>query len=134
MKGDVYFHARFPYSDGTFGEKRFVIINAPVKKEPFLVLKTTSRNIPDELGAGCHHERRVFYIKAGTCNCFPIPTLVQLAEIFELSQVELVKGHLQEKTVEHKGAIPDLIMSQLINCLKRLKEDIAEIHASMIFR
>src|SRR5262249_33088411 len=127
-------HARFPYSDGTFGEKRFVIINAPAKNEPCLVLKTTSRNIPNELEAGCHPAKRVFHVKAGTCDCFPLPTLIQLAEIFELSQIELLKGHLEERTVAPKGPLPTLIVSQLINCLKKLKEDIAETHANMIFR
>lgn len=134
MKGDVYFHAKFPFSDGTFGEKRFVIINEPQQNEPCLVLKSTSQNIPTALPPGCHHTRRVFFLDCGAPDCFPIPTLIQLAEVFELQPGELVKGHLVEKTVQHKGKLPDLTVSQIINCLRKLKEDISETHFTMITR
>jgi hypothetical protein len=44
-RGDVYLHSNFPFSDGTFGKKYFVIVfePKPESKEPYLILKTTSK-------------------------------------------------------------------------------------------
>jgi hypothetical protein len=68
----------------------------------------------------------VFYIKAGTSDSFPIATLVQLAEVFELSRVSWSKG-VARTILEHKGALPELIVSPILNCLKKLKDDIAKV-------
>jgi len=133
--GDVYLHSNFPYSDGTFGKKYFVVLFEPENDtEPYLVVKTTSQLRNKTFNIGCNEKQKVFYIPQKNTNVFPVDTLIQLEEIFEFSKVEFLKGALSEHTIEHKDIIDKLLFSQLINCLKKLKEDISEFHYEMITR
>jgi hypothetical protein len=135
-RGDVYLHSNFPFSDGTFGKKFFVIIfePKPESKEPYLVLKTTSKLKNQIYNIGCNQGKQAFYIPGKNANVFPIDTLIQLHEIFEFSIEEFLKGSLTDRTIEYKDTLQNITNSQLINCIKKLKEDISEVHYEMIMR
>ena len=132
MKGDIYYHSKFPFHDGQIGEKLFVVLNTPVKKEPYLVVKTTSQIKQENLIVGCNQSHGVFYVPKDNNSPFHLPTVLQLIEVYEFSPEEFLKGSLQEKTIVHKCTLPSLIMNQIVNCFKKLKDDISEKHFQMI--
>jgi hypothetical protein len=134
-KGDVYLHSNFHFSDGTFGKKYFVILFEPdSEKEPYLVVKTTSNLRNKVYNIGCNEKSKIFYIPSRNTKIFPIDTLIQLDEIFAFSKEEFLKGSLQERIIEYKDKLDTLILSQLINCIKKLKEDISDLYFDMINR
>ena len=65
---------------------------------------------------------------------FPVDTIIQLHEIFEFSSEEFLRGSLTDKTIEYKNTLTNNTKAQLINCIKKLKEDISEKHYGMINR
>jgi len=133
-RGAVYYHPQFKFHDNETGVKRFVILNEPRGDEPFLVAKTTTNLRNRQHAIGCNPAQRVFYVPSGNEMPFPLDTLVQLGELYEFSTADLMRASLQDKILEHKGELSALTMSQLVNCLKKLKNDIPEAYFQMITR
>ncbi len=133
-KGDIYLHSNFKFADGTFGKKFFIILYEPddIDEYPYLIIKTTSNLREGSYTIGCNDKRKAFYVPQNNVDVFPVSTLLQLQEIFEISAMEFLEGCLTSKEIEHKGKLPDLMVSQLINCIKKLKEDISEKHFYLI--
>ena len=76
----------------------------------------------------------MFFFPSKNTKIFPIDTLIQLGEIYEFSMEEFLKGTLTDKTIEFKDTLQEITNSQLLNCLKKLKEDISMFHYEMIMR
>jgi hypothetical protein len=133
-KGAVYYHSKFPFSDGTQGTKRFVVLNEPTGDEPYLVVKTTTNLRNRTYRNGCNPDRKVFYLPAKTENSFELATLIQFAEIFPFSKADFLKGHLEEQVITPHGNLTSLTIAQILNCLKKIKEDIDQQFYQMIFK
>ncbi|MBI4547823.1 MAG: hypothetical protein HY707_07580 [Ignavibacteriae bacterium] len=133
-RGGVYFHSQFPFHDGSVGEKRFVVLNNPEKDEPYLVVKTTSNLRNRTYQRGCNPNTGVFFLPAGAETTFPKDTLIQLPEIYEFSSSEFLKGHLTEKVISYIGDLSSLTASQIVNCIRKLKDDIDQQYFAMITR
>lgn len=135
-QGDVYFHSRFPFHDGDVGKKFFVVIYEPSEKseEPFLVLKTTSNLREQTYKIGCNENRKAFFIPSNNSPVFPKDTLVQIQEIYEFSSDEFYTGTKIEKSIDFKEKLHDLLISQLINCVKKFRDDISVKHYKLITR
>ena len=133
-KGDVYFHDKFPFHDGEVGNKFFVVINEPSEKEgePFLVLKTTSNLREKKFNIGCNEKQKVFFIPSKNAKVFPKNTLIQLHEIYEFTSDEFANGVHVERIISFKESLNALLISQLINCIKRFKDDISIRHFRLI--
>jgi len=131
-RGDVYLHSAFPFHDGASGKKLFVVLNDPVNDEPYLVIKTTSNLRGKSFETGCNPRSRVFFIQGKAGSVFPIDTLLQLSDIYEFSGTEFLKGHMVEKVIEHKTTLHHETVAQIINCVKKLKEDISIKHFTLI--
>lgn len=131
--GDIYYHDQFPYHDGTIGQKLFIVLSNPAKNtnDPYLVVRTTSKLKGFTYQVGCNPQRGVFYIPPGTGASFPLDTLIQLTDIYEFSRDEFVKG-IMDKVISHKDQLQGLTISQIINCIKKLREDIGEKHFKVI--
>jgi NADP-dependent 3-hydroxy acid dehydrogenase YdfG len=74
----------------------------------------------------------VFFIQGKAGSAFPIDTLLQLSDIYEFSGSEFLKGHMFEKVIEHKTTLQNETVAQIINCVKKLKEDISVKHFTLI--
>lgn len=133
-KGAVYFHLQFPFHDGQIGQKLFVVLNDPINDEPYLVVKTTSNIRERKYQKGCNPQWGEFFIPSGTGALFEKQTIIQLLEIFEFSAQEFLKGSLQEKVISLKGKLNTRTVAELINCVRKLKDDISEKHFKMITR
>ncbi len=105
----------------------------PDSQEPYLLLKTTSQLKGKIYNIGCNEYKQVFFIPARNTKIFPIDTLIQLNEIYEFSKEEFLKGSLTDKTIEFKDTLQEITNSQLMNCIKKMKDDISISHYEMIF-
>ena len=131
-KGEIYHHSQFPFHDGQIGDKLFVVLNDPRNDEPYIVVRTTSnlRNRPYQ--KGCNPEFGDFFFPSGTEKLFPKDTLIQLVETYEFSRDEFLKGCLQDKIISSIGSLSSNALAQLINCVRKLKNEISEYHFRLI--
>jgi hypothetical protein len=125
--GDIYFHKSFKFKDGTTGEKLFVILN-----EPYRVVMTTSKLKKENLKEGCNPQTRGFFVQSKK-DVFDLDTLIQLTDIYEFDAGALIRDGIN-RFLFHKGTLSQLTVTQIINCLKKLKEDISVKHFEMIMR
>ncbi|MGA9364782.1 MAG: hypothetical protein WBW16_10470 [Bacteroidota bacterium] len=132
--GDIYFHKSFKFKDGAIGEKLFVVLNEPNldRNEPYLVVKTTSQFQKENLKEGCNPALRGFFVP-GKKEIFDLDTLIQLTDIYEFDAGALIRDGI-DKFLFRKGTLTKLTITQIINCLKRLKEDISVKHFEMIMK
>jgi hypothetical protein len=133
-RGAVYYHSQFKFHDGAVGEKRFVILNEPKSDEPYLVLKTTSKLHGKTYIPGCNPDRGVFFLAANLESMFELDTLVQLREIFPFTQQEILTASLKDKTLNHLGDLSDICVRQIINCIRKLKDDIRQDYFVLVTR
>ena len=133
-RGAVYYHPQFRFHDNTIGEKRFVILNDPDDDEPYLVAKTTT-NLRNRIYAqGCNPQQAVFFVPGQSEPALPLNTLIQLFEFFEFTKTDLLEAGLKDRILEYKGDLSALRFSQLVNCIKKLKNDIPQAYFEMITR
>lgn len=133
MRGRIYFHEKFGYHDGEYGQKFIVLINNPQNQDPYLFLKVTSRQKNKPSAYGCHIIQKVFYIPPGKAY-FKKGTWVQLHEIYAFSQKELVKAGI-EKVMIHKDKLSEQMINEVKNCLlKSCIEDIEPEYLMLIKR
>lgn len=133
-KGAVYFHLQFPFHDGQIGHKLFVVLNEPAANEAYLVVKTTSNLHNRKYQTGCNTKWSEFFVPVSSGSLFERATVIQLIEIFEFSKEEFLKGTMTEKIISFKGDIDGLLFAQIVNCIRKLKDDISEKHFKMITR
>lgn len=123
--GSVYFHKNFKFSDGTTGEKLFVVVNSPSGTENYLVCRTTSRERPPYRlkRRGCD-EKRNYFMFFIIDDWFSKDTWMQFDRIFEFSGEKL----LQDKFggyMEYKGSLKPGNIRAVLNCILR-SEDVME--------
>jgi len=133
-KGAVFHHTQFEFHDGAIGDKYFVVMNEPASDQPYIVAKTTSQLKDRTFSKGCNPKPGVFFIPQGTEKAFPADTLIQLTDLYEFSSEEILKAHLKDKTISFREDLSALTVSQLVNCIRQLKEDISEYHFKLITR
>ncbi len=133
-KGAVFHHSQFPFHDGEIGDKYFVVLNDPANDEPYVVAKTTSNLRSRTYTKGCNPKLGVFYISQGTETTFPVDTLIQLLELYEFSQKYVLEAHLKHKRITFRDNLTGVTIAQLINCVRKLKDDISEYHFKLITR
>ena len=133
-QGAVYFHPQFRFHDDAVGEKRFVILNEPGGDEPYLVAKTTTNLRNRTYDRGCNPSQKVFFVPKGSEVALPLDTLIQLSELYEFSKSELLVANLRDKILEDKGSLTPLAIARLLNCIKKLKQDIPVEYFAMITR
>ncbi len=133
-KGAVFHHSQFEFHNGAVGDKYFVVINEPASDEPYIVAKTTSQLKNRAFSKGCNPKLGVFFVPKGVEKAFPVDTLIQLTDLYEFSSAEILKAHLKDKTISFLEDLSVLMVSQLVNCVRQLKEDISEYHFRLITR
>jgi hypothetical protein len=130
-QGTVYLYKDFRFHDGEKANKYFIILNNPLKDEPFLTCKTTSRQKwrPDR--EGCHDNLNLFVLRENY-DFFSEKTWVQFHIYYPISQDKLLR--LKEKGIISKRAeLKDQTVRAIINCISK-SEDICGLYLTMIKR
>ena len=133
-RGAVYFHPQLRFHDNEIGEKRLIIMNEPRDEEPYIVVKTTTNLRNRTFTESCNPAQKVFFLKGQINSPLPLDALIQLFEFYEFSKVEILAASLHDKILEYIGDLAPIAFAQLINCVKRLKNDIPQEYFAMITR
>src|SRR5262245_8141659 len=128
-RGDIYHHKDWRFRDGDSAAKFLIVLHdAP----PFLVVKTTSRFKNLIATTGCLALRQAFMIAAGSCKAFPVDTLVQITDIYEWDLAAFM-ADIKTKKAESRGALPEKMISDLMQCLNGLQDDVEEKYFKILF-
>lgn len=130
FKGEVYYSDKFQFSDGNIGQKLFIILNNPSGTEPYIVAKTTTTKPNRQYKTGCNHDLGIFFIQ-GEKECFPDDTFIQLIELYPFTNNDFLKGHF-DVSLKRIDVLSDLCLRQILNCLKRMREDIPQQYFKLI--
>lgn len=132
--GEVYFHSRFQYEDGTTGTKLIVVLNQQGEESLCLILKTTSQPARyKNAQKGCNPTLEVFYIPANWQG-FDLPTYIQLLPIFPLTLQEFIRNGIHD-IIQYKFTLTEDCFRQLLNCLKKyFREYISNYFYDLIFK
>jgi hypothetical protein len=109
--GTIFHHPQFEYSDRSIGNKLIILLNTPTKDEPYILLKTTSKQKNKPSIPGCIKSHSLFFIKAG--KSFPLDTWVQLEEIYPIRSVDFDR----DKNIQFKGSLDAKTINAIIDCL-----------------
>jgi len=131
-KGEIFFSSDFLFSDGTRGEKLFVVLNNPGPGEPYVVVKTTSHEPRKPYHGLCNPELKIFFIQAGH-ELFSKNTFIQLHEYFPFTDNDFLDGYFQH-TMKSIGMLTSLCITQIINCIRKIKDDVPQKYFLLICR
>lgn len=109
--GTIFHHPKFEYSDGVIGNKLIILLNTPTKDEPYLFLKTTSKQKSKLSIPGCIKSHSLFFIEGG--KVFPLDTWVQLDEVYPMRCVDFERN----KNIQIKGSLDANMIKAIIDCL-----------------
>lgn len=128
-KGDIVFCQEFPFAEGDFGAKYFVVLNDPIPEHPFLCILTTSQKKDKYDKPGCYVTDGYFFI-APNAEWFPKPTWLRFNYVYEFPHQE----SLQKETsgiFKFKYALSLAKMQEVIKCIK-MTYDITPRQISML--
>jgi len=127
-RGAIYYHSSLKYLDGQIGIKYLILLNTPIKNEPYLFLKTTSQKKDKPSIPACIPKYKVFFIAAGGAF-FWLDTWVQLHELYEFTPIEVDTN----KDITVVGSLDTKIIDAIIDCLfKSEEENIAHNHKKLL--
>jgi len=127
-RGAIYFHPSFEFKNGDTGRKLVLLLNTPSKNDPYLFVKTTSRQKDKPLRPGCIEERSLFFIPAGT-TFFKENTWVELYERYPMRPNDVSKN----KDMKLIGNLDIKTLDKIIDCLFAAEgDDIPPIHRRLL--
>lgn len=114
--GTILHDQKFPFSDGTTGNKLVVLLTSLVDGYFYIGAKTTSKEKYKGKIPGCQHKDIYpnFFIPKGTSS-FSIDTWVNLDEFYEFKSTELVQRHFagEIKTIAN---LDNNLIAKLLKC------------------
>ncbi|MBW8003215.1 MAG: hypothetical protein FVQ80_14540 [Planctomycetes bacterium] len=130
--GCILFDTTFKFKDKEIGEKLIVILNNPLKGQPFLVCRTTSKekSYRKKIPKGCQQKGKYFFSERGDAY-FKDDTWLQLDDIYEYNNVEMLRKKFKG-TLQILENLNDNILRQIKNCINNESEDISQEHLQMI--
>jgi hypothetical protein len=121
-RGAVYLHSNFQFKDSFFGSKYIILLNNPSNSIPPLFVKVTSQQKEKPTEAGCLEQNKLYFLPAKS-TCFPLPTWVQLYEIYEMQGIE------RDPKAKLFGALTESLAGDIVKCLLySCDDDIMPIH------
>lgn len=130
-KGDIYFSSDFKYLDGETGRKLFIVLNNPSDNEPYIVVKTTSRPPKRPYTELCNPDLKIFYIKKDK-EFLNDHTFIQLHEFFPFNKIDFLRQHFNS-TLSLENHLSDLRFRQLLNCIKKISDEVPQQYFKLIF-
>lgn len=127
-RGAIYHHRNMTFYDGGSAPKYLILLNTPDKNDPYLFVKTTSRQKyrPNQLG--CIAKHTCFLIK-GKSSFFKEDTWVLLHERYQFNDKEIDSN--PDITIVNR--LPNNIIGDIVDCLlKTQKDDLPGIHKKLL--
>jgi hypothetical protein len=113
--GSVLLDSKFEFSDGTTGQKIFVVLT-DITDDEVIVVKTTSNSIHKCNIFGCNHDDRYpnFFLPLSSCH-FVMNTWIMLDEYFSFSATDLVQK-ISDIEIEQKFVMSEKNFTLLLEC------------------
>jgi hypothetical protein len=116
------------FHNGFVGKKYLVLLNTPSKKEPYLFVKTTSKQKDKPASPGCLKKRSLFFIPADK-TFFTKDTWIQLYELYPIPPKDIDSN----KDISVVGSLDIKMIDAIVNCLFEAEEDnIAPIYENLL--
>jgi len=117
IRGSIFYHSKFKFHDGLVGQKYIILLNSPSNNEPYLFVKTTSKQRNKPTTVGCIKKHSCFFIPAKN-TFFPLDTWVQLYELYPIPSKKICTN----KSIHLAG-----------NLDYRMIDAIVSFHPEMVF-
>ena len=117
-RGAIYHHKQLIFHNGFIGKKYLILLNSPVKNEPYLFVKTTSQQKDKPTTPGCISHHSLFFIPANK-TFFIMDTWVQLFEIYPISPKDIDTN----KDITIEGSLDVKTIDDIVNCLFEAEEE-----------
>ncbi len=134
IRGEILYDKFFYYSKAKqYCDKLLLVLNKDhVETEDLVIIPATTNQDVSLLKHGCNESEKVFYFEK-KIGFYDPPTVLQF-EYIEVIDVEKLEGRIRRREIERKGKIINAEeFGQIINCLKRLKDDIRLDAQKLIF-
>lgn len=118
IRGAIYYHPSFKFTNGETGKKLIILLNTPAKKEPYIFVKTTSQQKDKPLSPGCIKKRSLYFIPAGK-SFFQENTWIELYERYVMMPEDVDKN----KDMKVIGSLDSKTVDKIINCLFAAQDD-----------
>ena len=118
IRGAIYYHPSFEFTNGETGKKLIILLNTPAKKEPYIFVKTTSQQKDKPLSPGCIKKRNLYFIPAGK-SFFQENTWIELYERYVMMPEDVDKN----KDMKVIGSLDSKTVDKIINCLFAAQDD-----------
>jgi len=118
IRGAIYYHPSFEFTNGKTGIKLIILLNTPTKKEPYIFVKTTSQQKGKPLSSGCIKKRSLYFIPAGK-SFFQENTWIELYERYVMMPEDVDKN----KDMKVIGSLDSKTVDKIINCLFAAQDD-----------
>lgn len=114
--GTILHDQKFPFSDGTTGNKLVVLLTSLADGFFYIGAKTTSKEKHKGKNSGCQHKDIYpnFFIPKGTSS-FSVDTWVSLDEFYEFKSTELIQRHFSGE-IKTIGTLHSNLTIKLLNC------------------
>jgi len=130
--GNIYHFPNFQTSNENFKNKFIVLLNTPLEEDhPLIFCLTTSQKKHRTDVEFCQPEHKSFLIKSDK-DFFPKDTWLIFDTIESRSKQEFLDLY-SKKGVQLIGELQNLTIRQIVNCLKRIKQDIKRMYRYHLF-
>ena len=117
-RGTIFHHSQLVFHNGFTGKKCLILLNTPVKDDPYLFVKTTSQKKDKPTTPGCIKKRSLFFLPAGK-TFFKLDTWVQLYEIYPIRHQDMDTN----KNITIEGSLDVKLIDDIVNCLFLAEEE-----------
>jgi hypothetical protein len=111
-RGDIFQHRHLVFKNGVIGNKYLILLNTPGNNEPYLFVKTTSKQKNKPRVPGCIKELSLFFIPSNKAF-FPLDTWVQLWERYPIPANDISN----DPDITFEGTLDAKLTEKIINCL-----------------
>jgi len=117
-RGAIYHHNQLIFHNGVTGKKYLILLNTPVKDEPYLFVKTTSQKKDKPSTPGCIKKRSLFFLPSRK-TFFKLDTWVQLYQVYQISPRDIDT----DKNITFEGDLDVRLIDEIVNCLFIAEEE-----------
>lgn len=129
--GAIFHHKRFKFANGKFGVKFIILLNEPkISHENCIFAKTTTQQKWRRRETGCQEDNLSFFIDKYK-ESFSEDIWIQLHKLYPFTAESVLQDSINSN-LEFKGLLSDITITQLKNCIIRIKKDVSAEHLKQI--
>jgi hypothetical protein len=126
VRGTIFLHRNLVFKNGVVGRKYLILLNTPGKGQPYLFVKTTSRQKDKPKISGCIRDRSLFFIPAKK-TFFSLDTWVQLYELYAVQDAD------KDPDLKIVDTLHSKTIDEIVRCLFLTQtDDLSSYHKGLL--